>query len=208
KLAQSVGVGFRVEASQFTPLPIRLAGSAAALYLGVSFYRDMFDANRWNKLGEAFADTWKSDQNTSHNFAIVQDGLGHLAFDTALMFGGAKLGCRLGEAGIKGAMSLTGFSPQAMQTALTDLLVTPAQEIPRIRCGGQMKGAAVHARTFNGVSIGSSVDGQNTLIGDGRGSLVHMRAGNGASPAEVSNLAMANGFTSLVTEDALAYDAA
>ena len=102
------------------------------------------------------------------------------------------------------------IGPQVFQEAeaLTDLLVTPAQEIPRIRCGGQMKGAAVHARTFNGVSIGSSVDGQNTLIGDGRGSLVHMRAGNGASPAEVSNLAMANGFTSLVTEDALAYDAA
>src|SRR4030095_11891489 len=96
----------------------------------------------------------------------------------------------------KDAMSLTGFGPQAMQTALTDLLARPAQEIPRIRSGGPE------------VINRSSLDGQNTLIGDGRGTLRHKRAGNGASPAEVSNLSLTTGFTCVVTEDALAYDAA
>jgi hypothetical protein len=72
----------------------------------------------------------------------------------------------------------------------------------------QAKIAAVDARTYNGNSIGYSDDGQNKLVGDGRGNLRHMRARKGASPEEVAHLVLAGGFTELFKDDSEAFDAA
>lgn len=72
----------------------------------------------------------------------------------------------------------------------------------------QAKIAAVDARTYNGNSIGFSDDGQNKLVGDGRGNLRHMRARKGASAEEVAHLVLAGGFTELFKDDSEAFDAA
>lgn len=100
KLAHSVGTGILLYSSQFGPAPMRLAGRLAAGYCGIQVYKDMFDANRWNKLGEVAVDTWQSDRNTDRNFHTVQTGLGHFLFDSAVMYAGAKLGSKATEAGI------------------------------------------------------------------------------------------------------------
>jgi len=133
KLAESVGVGALLYCSQFGSAPIKLAGRAAAAYLGFQFYRDTLDVSRWNKLGEAVIDTAKSGKNTDRNFAIVQHGLGHLLFDTTMMIGGAKLGARLGHKGITGAMTLTGFGPRSVQMELGNLPAASAKPLESVK---------------------------------------------------------------------------
>lgn len=127
KLAESVGAGALLHCSQFGPAPVKWAGRAAAAYLGYQFYRDVLDVNRWNRLGEAVVDAWKTDRNTDRNFAIVQHSLGHLLFDTTLMIGGAKVGTKIGHAGIQSAMTLTGFGPRSVQTVLGVLPASSAK---------------------------------------------------------------------------------
>lgn len=105
-LAGTVGLGAAIAvATKAGPLPFKLAGIAAGAYFGVQtagwLKDDVFNGQRWGRIGAAVGDTWKSGANMDRNIATIQKDAGLLAFDSALMFGGGALGAKLGSTGVR-----------------------------------------------------------------------------------------------------------
>lgn len=103
RTAGGVVIGALLSASHFGPMPIRCAGRAISVGLGLAMLSDLLDRRRWSELGTAISDTWSSSNGLDKNFAAVQKTLGRLTYETALMAGGAKLGALGTTAGFKAA---------------------------------------------------------------------------------------------------------
>jgi hypothetical protein len=105
-LAETVGVGAAISiAAKAGPMPLKLLASGAGLFFGYQMTdwmkNDVFNGDRWRRIGGAVSDTWSSNANMDRNIATMQKDAGLLAFDSALMFGGGALGGWAGNRGLQ-----------------------------------------------------------------------------------------------------------
>lgn len=104
-LAETVGLAAALTAAiKAGPAPLRFLAAGAGAFFSYQtanwLRQDVFDAGRWKRIGIAVADTWHSHNNMERNLTIMQKDAGLLAFDAAVMVGGAHIGNRLGAVGL------------------------------------------------------------------------------------------------------------
>ena len=97
RLAGSVGLGLTLGYLQRGAGLGRLVGEVAGAGLGVSFAADVLAPGRLSTIGSALSDTWNDKSSLDNNVRKMQDGVGRLVFDTALMAAGGAFGAKLGR---------------------------------------------------------------------------------------------------------------
>jgi predicted NAD-dependent protein-ADP-ribosyltransferase YbiA (DUF1768 family) len=104
-LAKSVGVGF-----------------------GVSFASDLADANKFNAIGKAWSDTWKSADNADASQKLLEHHVGRFAFDALAMTGVGAAGGYAGGKFFKASVEPTVL-PGERLSLRTNLKVEPTRLI-------------------------------------------------------------------------------
>lgn len=121
----------------------------------------------------------------------------------------AALGQNVASAATSGNPDVTTMSvPDALQDIAGPNRVDPFSAFDHSGYGGVAPNIMAKAiRTYDGVSMGKSPDGQATIVGSPRG-VAHVRFGEGATSQQKAMQVATAGYAQTMTDDAEAFDAA